>query len=72
MKENGIVWLDGLLALILNKEKNVSKRKLRSEMTEEDFAHKENIILRKNVYDLEIQLREARKRISELLATKDG
>ncbi len=41
-------------------------------MTEEDFAHKENIILRKNVYDLEIQLREARKRISELLATKDG
>ena len=72
MKENGIVWLDGLLALILNKEKNVSKRKLRSEMTEEDFAHKENIILRKNVYDLEIQLREAHKRISELLATKDG
>ena len=64
--------MDGLLSLIINKEKNVSKRKLRSEMTEEDFAHKENIILRKNVYDLEIQLREARKRISELLATKDG
>ena len=56
-------------------EKNMSVEKYKEWVKDTrfrmSFAYKENTILRKNVYDLEIQLREARKRISELLATKD-